>query len=250
MFEDVKIVMFDLDGTIYYGSKMIPGARDAIEHCRKAGKRVFFLTNNSTKTRRQIFERLTGMGVPCAFDEVLTSGYVAALYAQRERLANVYVCGSDSLIEECESLGVTVSEPEAAENLLIGFDPSFDYAKLAEGVRVALRAHRIIACNMERTYPGEGAKLFPGCGGMVAPIEWCAGRHADFVVGKPNTLMLDMVCDWFNLAPNEMLMVGDTYESDILMANKKGCLSVLLSESQYPDTVSVSTIGELVNLIV
>ena len=65
--------LFDLDGTIYYGSKIIDGANDAIEHCRSLGKRVFFLTNNSTRTRQQIFDKLRGMGIDCEFEEVRLS---------------------------------------------------------------------------------------------------------------------------------------------------------------------------------
>ncbi len=249
MFEDVKIVMFDLDGTIYYGSQIIDGANDAIRHCRDCGKQVYFLTNNSTKTRQQIFDKLRGMDIDCTYDEVLTSGYVAALYAQKEDLQDIYLCGSENLASEFASCGVQTSDAEHAKNLLIGYDPDFTYEKMTEAVRVALKADAIIACNKERTYLGEGAQPFPGCGGMVAPIEWCANRSSDYVIGKPNTLMLDIVCDQAGLDSNEILMVGDTYESDILMANKKGCPSVLISSQMYSDTVSIEHIVELVNLI-
>lgn len=249
MFESVKAVAFDLDGTIYYGSKIIDGANSAIAHCKACGKRVFFLTNNSTKTRAQIFEKLCGMGVECELDEVWTSGYVAALYAQREQLTNIYLCGSASLAAEFTAADVAVVGAKEAENLLIGYDPQFDYEQLTQAVRVALRAKRIIACNKEKTYLGEGAQVFPGCGAMVAPIEWCACRDADYVIGKPNTLMLDMLCDQLGLASSEVMVVGDTYESDILMANKKGCPSVLIGTREYADTVTIERIGDLVHLM-
>lgn len=249
MFEDVKAVAFDLDGTIYYGSKIIEGANEAIEHCRACGKQVFFLTNNSTKTRAQIFEKLRGMGVACAASEVWTSGYVAALYARREGLRNVYLCGSANLACEFEGLGVPVAGPDEAENLLIGYDPAFTYEKMTTAVRVALKARRIIACNKEKTFLGEGALAYPGCGGMVAPIEWCAERSADYVIGKPNTLMLDMLCEQLGLETHQVMMVGDTYGSDILMANKKGCPSVLIGTREYADTVTIERIGDLVHLM-
>ena len=249
MFENVKIVMFDLDGTIYYGGDIIPGANDAIEHCRECGKTVFFLTNNSTKTRQQVFEKLQNMGINCNYDEVLTSGYVAAVYAQRENLQKIYVCGSDNLKNELEALDVEVVNEACASNLLIGYDPNFNYEKMTKAIRVGLKADKIIACNKERVFLGQDALNFPGCGGMVAPIEWCCGRMSDYVIGKPNTLMLDIVCEWYGLQNSEMLMVGDTYESDILMANKKGCPSVLVGTQEYNDTVTVEHIGDLVNLI-
>lgn len=249
MFEETKAVLFDLDGTIYYGSRIIDGANDAIRHCRDLGKRVFFLTNNSTRTRRQIHEKLRGMDIDCEFEEILTSGYVAALYARREQFANIYLCGSSNLADEFDALGIPIADVEHAHNLFIGYDPEFTYEKLTSAVRVALHAEKIIACNKERTFLGEGALPFPGCGGMVAPIEWCSGRMADYVIGKPNTLMLDMMSERLGLSPSEMLVVGDTYESDILMANKFGAHSVLIGTQEYGDTVTIERIGELVNLV-
>ncbi|MGI6031867.1 MAG: HAD-IIA family hydrolase [Coriobacteriales bacterium] len=249
MFEQTKAVMFDLDGTIYYGSRIIEGANEAIERCRELGKRVFFLTNNSTKTRAQLYEKLSGMDIDCAFDEVVTSGYVAALYAKREGLGKIYLCGSADLASEFEEVGVSTALASEAENLFIGYDPAFDYAKLTDAVRVALRAKRIIACNKEKVFRGEGAQWFPGCGGMVAPIEWCSGRSSDYVIGKPNTLMLEMLCSQLSITEKEALVVGDTYGSDILMANRFGCPSVLIGTQEYPDTVTIGRIGELVHLL-
>lgn len=249
MFENTRAVLFDLDGTIYYGSKIIDGANDAIEHCRSQGKCIFFLTNNSTRTRQQIFDKLRGMGISCEYDEIVTSGYVAALYAQRENLQDIYLCGSVNLASEFEGLGVAVVDAERARNLLIGYDPAFDYKKMTTAVRVALKAEKIIACNKEKKFQGEGAQWFPGCGGMVASIEWCSGRTSDYTIGKPNTLMLDMVSSLLRLRHEELLVVGDTYESDILMANRFGCPSILISDHEYSDTVSVGSIGELVHLV-
>ena len=184
MFEDTKAVAFALDGTVYRGSKLIDGIDEVIRHCRKLGKSVFFLTNNSSETRSQIFHKLRNMGIDCTFREVLTSGYAAALYAHRERLTNIYVCGSKNLVSECEKLSVHSVEPEEAENMLIGLDPEFDYEKLAVASNVALKVDKVIACNKERSYPGEEDCLMPGCGGMVSSVEWCSGRMVDLTIGN------------------------------------------------------------------
>lgn len=249
MFENTKAVMFALDGTIYLDSQLIDGAAQAVRRCRELGKSVFFLTNNSSETRSQIFHKLRGLGIDCTFREVLTSGYVAALYAHREHLSNLYICGSKNLMSECEKLSVHSVGPEEAENLLIGFDPEFNFARLSSAVDVALKANKVIACNKEKGYPGQDGKLVPGCGGMVASVEWCAGRMADYSIGKPNTFMLELAAEQLGLEPEQILIVGDTYESDILMANKFGSPSVLISTHVYSDTVSVESVGELARLI-
>ena len=230
MFEDTKAVAFALDGTVYRGSQLIDGVDEVIRHCRKLGKSIFFLTNNSS--------------IDCTFREVLTSGYAAALHAHRERLSNVYVCGSKNLVSECEKLSVHAVEAEEAENMLIGLDPEFDYEKLAVAANVALGAGKVIACNKERSYPGEDQQLMPGCGGMVASVEWCSGRMVDLTIGK-----LKEVSEQLGLAPAEILVVGDTYDTDILMANKFGSPSVIVSSHVYGDTVSVENIRELLTLI-
>ena len=244
-----RAVLFDLDGTVYYGNKIIPGANDTITFFRNQGIKVYFATNNSTKTRRQIFERLCGMGVDCRLEEVLTSGYLAALYALRRGLKDILIFGSHNLVEEFESLGVTVSHDGSAENLLIGYNPDMTYEDLTTAVRVAFSAKRVIACNRERTFPGEGAKIFPGCGAMTAPVEWCANRSCDVIIGKPSPFMIEMVIEEDGIDASQILIVGDSYESDIAMAMAAGCDAVLISDSDYDDVQTVASIRDVPKLV-
>lgn len=244
--DDFDIVLFDLDGTVYYGSKLIDGANDTVKFFREAGKRIYFATNNSTKTRKQIFEKLLKIGVDCKFDEVLTSGYLAALYAQQENLHNMYIFGSENLRTEFDEMSVSYNQTESAENLLIGYNPHMTYENLADALQVALHAKTIIACNKERTFPGEGKKLMPGCGAMTAPIEWCAKRECDVVVGKPSTLMIELVSKLEKTPSYRLLMIGDTYESDIVMAKLAGAKHILISKTcEHHDTEVVVSIKDI-----
>ncbi len=246
--EDISAVLFDLDGTVYYGSSIIDGANDTIEFFRRAGKAVYFTTNNSTKTRRQIFDRLTGMGVNCRYEEVLTSGYLAASYAKKRGMNNIFIFGSEDLKEEFRGMGIPVNESEDAENLLIGYNPKMTYEQLTAAVNVALHAKIIIACNRERVFPGENRRLLPGCGAMTAPIEWCANRECDLIIGKPNTFLADYLVDTYGYEYRDLLVIGDTYESDVAMANVAGCPSVLISKKSYGDTVTVEHIRDVPGL--
>jgi len=251
IFAHRNAVLFDLDGTVYYGDTLIPGASESIDACRKAGLSVMFLTNNSTKTRSQIRGRLRGMGVDCALDEVMSSGFAAASYAARMGLRDVFVCGSDDLAREFEDLDVPLAiDPPRACNLVIGYDPRFDYSKLTCAVRVAMQAETVIACNRERTYAGKDAQAFPGCGGMVAPIEWCSGHAVDYVVGKPNARMVEIACELAGCDPVHAVMVGDTYESDIVMAQDAGCGCVLVGAAHGRDVAAVGSIAEIAGAVV
>ncbi|ODA39141.1 HAD-IIA family hydrolase [Desulfosporosinus sp. BG] len=247
--ENIDVVVFDLDGTVYYGSKKIPGANETIGYFREMGKHVYFVTNNSTKTRRQIFEKILSMGIDCQHEEVLTSGYMAALYAKRQEMKDIYIFGSENLKHEFEDQGLAVEQSESAENLLIGYDPNMTYKGLTSALQVALHAKCIMACNRERTFPGDGERCMPGCGAMTASIEWCANRECDVIIGKPNTFMLDLLVEMNGYVYNRILVIGDTYESDIEMAKRAGCPSILISRQKYDGTLYVDTIGDISKLL-
>lgn len=243
--DTIDVVLFDLDGTIYYGSKVIQGANETIHFFREKGIKVYFATNNSTKTRKQIYHKLIKMGVNCKFEEVITSGYLAALYAKKNHLENLYIFGSYNLMEEFTELGITIHQEETAENLLIGYNPAMTYEGLTSALQVAFHAKCIMGCNREKVYPGENARLMPGCGAMTAPIEFCSGRKCDIIIGKPNTLMVELIMAENQVSANRILVIGDTYESDIEMAKRAGCQSILLKEQGYYDVLAVKSIQEI-----
>lgn len=247
MYNDIKAVLFDLDGTIYYGSELITNADKVVEKFRAQGKKIFFMTNNSTKSRKNIFKKLEGMGLKCSLEEVYNSGYAAALYAKQNNYNTVYIMGTDDLKNEFQQMQIQLSEN--ADVLVIGYDMDFNYAKLTDALQVAFQANAIIACNKETHYPGENAKRMPGCGAMVGALEGSLGKVVDYVVGKPNTILLEIICKEQNLCSEDVLVIGDTYESDIVMSKEYGCQSIYVGNEVYSDTVCVKTIGEIMDLI-
>ena len=249
MFDSITTVIFDLDGTLYCGDSPVHNAAYTVNQLRKSKTQVLFLTNNSVKTREQIKDKLQSMNIPCSVDEIFTSGYMAVLYAQNKKLTDIYICGSDGLKKEFENAGFIHTDTEYAKNIIIGYNPDFSYKKLTEAFSVALNADYIIACNKERSFPGNDNKLFPGCGAMVAPIEFCTNRTVDVVVGKPYPQILDLVCQKYNLKPNQVLMIGDTYESDISMAKQFGCYSAYFNsnpdKTKYPSDIYITELSQL-----
>lgn len=247
----IKAFVFDLDGTIYYGSKIIDGVLDLLDFLENKGIKIFFATNNSTKNREQIFQKLNGMGIKIEKHQIYSSGYVAAVYVKKENLNNLFIFGSGNLKDEFLDMGISITENEQeAENLIIGYDPDFNYDKVTKALHVALKGNTIIACNKEKHFPGEDAIQLPGCGAMVGCIEMCANRESDLVIGKPNTLMLQTLATENDLKNNEILVIGDTYESDIVMADTFECKSILISTKNHQNSViSVSHIGKIIDLL-
>lgn len=249
MFKKIKTAAFDLDGTVYYGSKIIDGALEVINRLKEKGVKVIFVTNNSTKVRAQVAEKLQGMGINCTKDDVMTAAYAAACFAKEKDLKNVYISGTDMLKKEFSDIGVRYTEvPEEAENVIIGCDSKYTYEKMTLALRAGLNAKNLYSCNTDRHFLGEGKKSFPGCGAMVAAIEWCCNKKCTAMIGKPGTYMLELICNTYGLTNEELIMIGDTYETDIAMAKEKGCPSIFIGEN-CEDTVCVKKIADILEMI-
>lgn len=248
---EIKCVVFDLDGTIYCGSKIIRGANETINFFRQHNKKIYFATNNSAKTRLQVFLKLKNMGIDCSLEEILTSGYLAANYVLQQQFDNVYICGTEELKKEFQKLGLVSKNTGYYDSLVIGYNPKLSYEDISKAVNVALSAKKMICCNKERLFPGHNSNLMPGCGAMVSAIEWCSNRKCDVVIGKPSIKMLEIVKSLACCNNSQILVIGDTYESDCKMAIDFEAKAILVNRNkdvQYDDVVSIEKIKNVSEL--
>lgn len=259
----IRAVALDLDGVVYSGEVPLPGAAEAIERIRGLGLLVRFVTNNSARSRASIASKLRRLGVSAGESEVITSGYAAGLLLRRltqEQPARVVVVGSDELRTMIAAQGLEAVSEGPGRFLVVGMHHSFTYDRIRAALETLLGGAVFVACNRDATYPVEGGRLAPGCGPMVAAIECAAGRKADYVVGKPSPALLELVAVAGGLAPGEMLVVGDTLESDIVAARRFGSPSALIcdpaaivpttdpDDSQRPDFV-VGSLAEVPEIL-
>jgi HAD superfamily hydrolase (TIGR01450 family) len=229
-FSNIKLFAFDLDGTLYVGEKAVPGAVELIRYLRDKYRVVYF-TNNSTKTASQTQEKLKGLGFECELKEIYTSSSAAAVYLKEAQINNLYVIGSPSFRNEIASQGLKVVNHASADNLVVGLDSDFNYKKIADALSVLLKGGKFIACNEDRAFPAGENKFLPGCGTMVGAIAAAAGRQPDYVVGKPNTYILSKIAGDYHAEPCEIVVVGDSYESDIKMALNYNCQAILVGNN-------------------
>lgn len=227
----IKAFAFDLDGTIYVGNKIVDGAVGLIQYIKEGGLKVFYFTNASTRTKFQILDKLEGMGLKSAVDEIYTSAYATAAYSARMLYSKVFCIGTEDLKKEFNALGMEITtDVSTAEALIIGLDPDFTYRKLAEIMPFRDKSCPIIACNRDSRFPVETGSYLPGCGPIVAAAEDALGRRVDRIIGKPDTFMIEsLVHDW-GLKNTEVVVVGDSCESDVEMARRYGCRSFLISQ--------------------
>ena len=191
--------LFDLDGTVYRGESLIPGAADAIAALRAAGRRVAFLSNKPIQTRADYARKLTRLGIPTPEDEVINSSLVHALHLTRlDRGAPVFVIGEPPLIDELRSHGFEVRGDHRVRWVVIAFDRTFDYAKLNTALQAVRGGARLIATNPDRTCPTDAGEI-PDCAGMIAAVEAVTGQAVEVVVGKPSPIILDVALEYLGV---------------------------------------------------
>ena len=243
---NVRAAVFDLDGTVNYGEKIIPGAKETIDFLRSKGIRILFATNNSGKTRGFLTEKLRRLGIECEEGDVYNSGYVAVRLIEEKGLRNVYVVGSNSFKDEISKVSNLVDE-DHADTLVVGIDTRFDYERMTAALRAALNSKTIVFCNEDVSYIGEGERIFPGAGAMTSFVRTCSGKEPDHIVGKPNTPMFELISRNTGIPCEEMVMIGDSYRSDVGFARNAGAKCILIGEER-DDVVCVPDVGSIPKL--
>ena len=220
--------LFDLDGTIYLGERLIPGADAAIAALRAAGRRVAFLSNKPLQTRAEYAAKLTRLGVPAAPADVINSSLVLARYLRdRDPGAPVFVIGEPPMLDEMRAHGFEVRPDEHVRWVVIAFDRTFDYAKLNVALQAVKQGARLIATNPDRTCPVEGGEI-PDCAGMIAAVEAVTDKKVEAIVGKPSPIILEVALAALGVPARDAVIVGDRIETDIVMGRRLGLGTVLV----------------------
>ncbi|MBI4399746.1 HAD-IIA family hydrolase [Candidatus Micrarchaeota archaeon] len=222
-----KGFIFDLDGVIYLGETVIEGAAGAIELLRKQGKKIMFMTNNSTNSRVGFCKKLSRMGIRVNVDEVLTSSHATAIWLKNNyHEGRVLVVGERGLREELRDTGFEIKGVNV-DFVVVGLDRKFDYEKLKSACFALQKGAVFISTNQDATYPTEKG-ILPGGGAMVSALETCSGRKVFVDIGKPNRYMLDIALKEMRLKEGEVVFIGDRVDTDVAMAKKVGVVSVLV----------------------
>jgi arabinose operon protein AraL len=220
--------LFDLDGTVYLGERLVPGAAETLAALRGDGRRVAFLSNKPLQTRVEYARKLTRLGVPAEADDVINSSLVLARHlASLDSGAPVFVIGEPPLIAELRAHGLDVRADHRVRWVVIAFDRTFDYAKLNTALQAVRQGARLIATNPDRTCPTEDGEI-PDCAGMTAAVEAVTGARVEVVVGKPSPIILEVALARLGVPAAESVIVGDRLETDIVMGKRLGLATVLV----------------------
>lgn len=219
--------LLDMDGTFYLGDQLLPGALAFIETIVSLGKSYVFLTNNSSKSRRQYAEKITRLGLPVHDEQIFTSGEAAGLYLQRVRPGcAVYLAGTPELEAEFAGMGFRLVQ-DNPDWVVLGFDTTLTYAKLWRLCDFARQGLPYLATHPDLNCPIPGG-FMPDIGAAIAFIRASTGREPDIVIGKPNRLIVDLLAHKLDLPVAKMTMIGDRLYTDIALGQSAGVTTVLV----------------------
>ncbi|XP_010929041.2 phosphoglycolate phosphatase 2 [Elaeis guineensis] len=262
--ESIDAFLFDCDGVIWKGDKLIEGVPEALQALRSMGKKLVFVTNNSRKSRKQYAKKFAALGLDVSEDEIFSSSFAAAMFLKLKNFPKdkkVYVVGEEGILEELELAGFTClgGPGDGKKSLQLKSDLWFEHDKNVGAVIVGLDQYinfyklqyatlcirenpgcLFIATNRDAVGHFTDLQEWPGAGCMVAAICGSTQREP-IVVGKPSTFVMDFLLERFQIDTSKMCMVGDRLDTDILFGQNAGCKTLLvlsgvttLSELQSP----------------
>lgn len=227
-----KAYCFDLDGTVYRGKEGIPSAVAFIHRLQQAGIEPFYVTNNSSKTREQLQEALLSIGVNAPLEHIYSSALVTAKYvALHFPGKKVAMMGTDGIRQALlhENIVPVEDEPDV---FVMGIDRMLDYMALARATVFVQQGAAFIATNQDIKFPTEYGFL-PGNGSFARLV----GEVADvepIYIGKPSPAMLEVIATEHRIAKEDMVMIGDNYDTDIMCGIRFGCDTIHVNTGVTP----------------
>ena len=222
----IKGLAIDMDGTVYKGMDVIPGAREFVAELKRRGIPFTFVTNNSSKGRRHYYDKLTKLGFDVGIDNVLTSGIATLRYLNEKRPGKtVYPLGTESYVAEVKEYGVPIDDKDP-DIVLLSFDREITYEKINNAYQFLMRGAEFIATHPDDLCPTEDG-YDVDIGPFIMMFEYLTKKKAT-VIGKPNRLLLDMAASQMGIQPDEIAMVGDRLYTDMRMAWDNNIPSILV----------------------
>lgn len=218
--------LFDLDGVLYRGPEVVPGAPEGIAGLRAAGKRVVFVTNNSGRTPEAVAAHLTGLGIRAGAEEVVTSALVTAGELAARGVSEAFVVGEEGILRALQDAGISIADADAdrTQVVVVGWDRQANYEKLRRASLLVERGAILVATNADASYPAADGN-WPGAGALLAAIETTTGARAE-VFGKPEAPIMRAALD--RAGGGTPLVIGDRLETDIAAAAALGWDSLLV----------------------
>lgn len=237
--------LFDLDGVIHIGDRVVPGAPDVVRQLQDAGKAIRFVTNNSRATREAITRKLAGFDIRAEVDEIVSSSWATAAYLEDCDVTAAFLIGENGFATEVRGRGVTVRNHDV-DAVVVGLDRGVTYDDIAVAARhIHYGDAAFIAANADGAYPTEDG-IAPGTGAITSAIQ-SVTDEPPVVVGKPEPRMFELVLRDLPANTDRAVMVGDNFSSDIVGAHRAGLPGIFVSSdtNDAPTDCSVEPVATI-----
>lgn len=255
--DGIEAVFLDLDGTIYLGGELIPGAMEFLARCDEQGVARYFLSNNSSRSVTQYLKKLEGFGIPAVEDDVLLSTHDLLAWLKKEAVTKTWLIGTEGMREMMEGVGIATRSSEP-QYVVLGYDTEINYEKIATGSIHLHAGVPLVASHPDMVCPSPDGGL-PDVGAYLAMLKVTTGVDPVHITGKPNAGMILHKIEALGLDPAKCAMVGDRLYTDIAMATRAGCVGVLVlsgeatradvaalpEDAEQQPTVIVNSVDEL-----
>lgn len=243
----VRSLLLDLDGCVWYGNELAPGAAAFVRDARAAGLRLGFLTNISSGAGAAVATKLTRLGIPAEPLDVFAPLDALAEHPLMRDHPPTYVLGTRQVAAAVARLTHETSDPNEATLVVLSRDAQLTYERLAEAVHVLHRGGKLLALNLDARVPVAAGRVVPGNGAIAAALTTASGVAAE-CVGKPAARFFVAAMERLGMEPATTIMVGDNLDSDIAGGNAAGLRTVhvggdTFSAHPQPPTPTVSVMG-------
>lgn len=253
-FNEKKGFICDMDGVIYHGNRLLPGAKEFVDWLQREEKEYLFLTNNSGMTQKELQQKLLRMGLDVPEEHFYTSALATAEFLKAQAPGcSVYALGEAGLLNALYDAGLTMNDVNP-DYVVIGEGKSYSLDTLTKAVNLVRKGAKLIGANSDVSGPIENG-IAPACRALIAPIEMATGKHAYFC-GKPNPLMMRTGLRLLGCHSEEAVIIGDRMDTDIVAGTESGVVTVLVlsgisdentpSQYAYQPTVILPGVGDIV----
>ncbi|KAH7660227.1 HAD-superfamily hydrolase subfamily IIA protein [Dioscorea alata] len=252
LIDSVDAFLFDCDGVIWTGYKLIDGVPEVLQTLRSLGKKLLFVTNNASKSRKQYVKKFHTLGLDVCEDEIFSSSFAAAMFLKLNNFPlnkKAYVVGAEGILEEMNLAGYAcLGGPEGGKNMeldknllsecdksigavVVGLDKHINHHKLQyatlcirenpDCLFIATDAAGHLLANLEQCSDYQ-------CAGCTISSLCASTEKEPIVVGKPSSFIMDILVERFQINPAKTCMVGDRLNTDILFGQNAGCKTLLV----------------------
>jgi 4-nitrophenyl phosphatase len=225
-FRQIQCFLLDMDGTVYLGDQLLPGAKEFLGYLDSRAIPFYFITNNSSRSSSDYVKKFKHINLPYGQEYIFTSGEATALYLSKKMPgAKLYVVGTPSLEQEFREHGFAIVQDDP-DQVVLGFDTTLTYEKIWKCCDFIRAGKPYIATHPDLNCPTDTGYM-PDIGSMMAMIAASTGCDPDVIIGKPHAPIVEAIVQKTGFPLESLAMIGDRLYTDIALGST-GIMTILV----------------------